>query len=264
HQFHGASPDGRHLAVGWESSGRPVERGAFLLDLETGDRRALQLNNSGSFSPDGRTLVVGSYSGSPGLLTEIVEYDLASGGRVTVASSPQWDWLPTYSRDGAFILFNSFRSGGSDMYRVDRGSGDLTRLTDDPAYEAHGQMFGDASSVFFHRQVAGADYDVMRLTVATGVTEPVARTSREESYPAMSPDGALLAFSSDRDAEVGHTDIYLMTPDGGGIRRLTSHPAKDAYASWSPDGRLLYYNSERDGRTAIYRMEIVNGDCRRL
>ncbi|MFL6842938.1 MAG: hypothetical protein ACJ8D2_10915, partial [Sphingomicrobium sp.] len=45
--FHGVSPDGRSVAIGWDSgTGAAVSRGAFLLDLKNGRRTELpQLNN---------------------------------------------------------------------------------------------------------------------------------------------------------------------------------------------------------------------------
>lgn len=264
HQFHGASPDGRWLAIGWETGEGPAAvRGAFLLNLVTGERQALPLNNAASFSPDGDRLVSGFHSGSRLLRTEIVEYDLETQQLRLLAPDAQADWLPSWAPDGRSVLFNSFRSGGSDMYQVDAATGATTRLSDDPRYEAHGQWSPDGSSILFHRQVGEADYDILRLTPADGAVVALASTPREESYPALAPDGALIAFSSDRAAETGKNDIYLMRPDGEVVRRLTAGPGNDAYASWSPDGRWLYFNAERDGGTAVYRMEIVAGDCRR-
>lgn len=79
-QFFGASPDGRQIVLGQEKvqpGGTLRALPSFLLDLETGARTTLpSLNNAATFSPDGRTLVAGIYTGSRLLRTEIVEYDL--------------------------------------------------------------------------------------------------------------------------------------------------------------------------------------------
>ena len=106
--FHGLSPDGRELAVGWESgSGDSVRRGAFILDLRTKKRTDLpHLNNAPSFSPDGRYLVAANYSNDPDLQTEVVELDRRTGTARTYASNPAPEWLASYSSDGKWILFN--------------------------------------------------------------------------------------------------------------------------------------------------------------
>ena len=48
--------------------------------------------------------------------------------------------------------------------------------------------------------------------------------------PAWSPDGAKIAFKSDRD---GNWEIYVMNADGSGQTRLTNNPYYDWYAAWA-------------------------------
>ena len=49
--------------------------------------------------------------------------------------------------------------------------------------------------------------------------------------PIWSPDGARIAFESQRD---GNWDIYLVDADGSGLTRLTDNPARDKSPSWAP------------------------------
>ncbi len=55
---------------------------------------------------------------------------------------------------------------------------------------------------------------------------------------------ARIAFASDRD---GNYEIYVMTADGGDLRRLTNNRATDHSPSWSPDGKRIVFMSARDG-----------------
>jgi WD40-like Beta Propeller Repeat len=52
--------------------------------------------------------------------------------------------------------------------------------------------------------------------------------------PAFSPNGMRIAFQR---TGVG---IFTMSPDGSGLRRLTSNP-RDSYPTWSPDGKSIAF-----------------------
>lgn len=113
HHYDGLSPDGGKLAVGWR--GDEGESGLFLLDLKTGARTDIPgLNNGAVFSPDGNKLlnILPTENGR----TDIIEYDLATGEMTPIAPHDQWEWLASYSSDGETILFNSYRTGASDIY----------------------------------------------------------------------------------------------------------------------------------------------------
>ena len=49
--------------------------------------------------------------------------------------------------------------------------------------------------------------------------------------PSWSPDGAKIAFRSDRD---GNFEIYVMNADGSGQTNLTNNAAEDYEPAWSP------------------------------
>jgi len=53
----------------------------------------------------------------------------------------------------------------------------------------------------------------------------------DDSYPAWSPDGKKIAFSSERD---GNFEVYVMNADGSEQTRLTYNPVDYLYPAWSP------------------------------
>src|SRR5690606_30281214 len=71
------------------------------------------------------------------------------------------------------------------------------------------------------------------------------------SAPAWSPDGSKLAVSLSRE---GGSQIFLINPDGSGLRRITSSTAIDTEPRYSPDGQWIYFTSDRGGSPQIYRM----------
>ena len=56
-----------------------------------------------------------------------------------------------------------------------------------------------------------------------------------------SPDGRSILFASHRDYTDHSTDIYLMRPDGSGVKRLTH--ARAYTPAWSPDGSHIAFSA---------------------
>jgi serine/threonine protein kinase len=78
--------------------------------------------------------------------------------------------------------------------------------------------------------------------------------------PAISPDGKLIAYSSERS---GNMDIYVRQLSGQQTVRRTEHPAPDWFPCFSPDGSKIAFWSERDGG-GLYITEALGGAERRI
>jgi Tol biopolymer transport system component len=73
--------------------------------------------------------------------------------------------------------------------------------------------------------------------------------------PAWSPDGGRIAFLSRRD---GGKEVYVVSADGSGQRRLTRDARFFATPAWSPDGRqIAFEGGPPDDTTGVY---VVNAD----
>jgi TolB protein len=98
---------------------------------------------------------------------------------------------------------------------------------------------------------------------ATRQPAPVAAYRGSNSAPAWSPDGKTLAAVLTRD---GTSQIYLMNPDGGNLRKLTSSSggAIDTEPFFTPDGQSIYFTSDRGGSPQIYRMAASGGEPARI
>jgi TolB protein len=62
--------------------------------------------------------------------------------------------------------------------------------------------------------------------------------------------GGLILFENDAVTATnpeGDSEIYVIRPNGSGLKQLTSNAGDDGDPSWSPDGRQIVFASTRDG-----------------
>src|SRR5438270_2617290 len=84
--------------------------------------------------------------------------------------------------------------------------------------------------------------DVWVVEAIGGVARPVTMHTAHDVYPAFSPDGRSLAFSSNRH---GSYDVFVVPVAGGQPKRLTSASATDIPLGWTPAGKDVPFPSPR-------------------
>jgi Tol biopolymer transport system component len=205
----------------------------------------------GSWSPDGQFVV---YRDSRRGINEDDEIYIARADGTearNLTDDPANDWGPDWSNDGEWIVFNSDRDGGGIRgYLVRPDGSDLARLPID-AWVEYATFSPDGTRVAFMSHV-GNDYDIFVADVASGATTRLTDSPGADGWPAWSPDGTTIAFTTERDDcarapdhqdcwhgdEPGeHHDIWIMNADGTNQRRVT--PEHGQFVTWSPDGRYL-------------------------
>jgi TolB protein len=91
-------------------------------------------------------------------------------------------------------------------------------------------------------------------SLADGKRHVAANFKGSNSAPAWSPDGRTLAVSLSRE---GGSQVFLINPDGSGLRRITTSTAIDTEPRYSPDGQWIYFTSDRGGSPQIYRSRML-------
>ncbi len=70
-----------------------------------------------------------------------------------------------------------------------------------------------------------------------------------------------IVFQSNRD---GDFEIFVINPDGSGLKQLTFNNAEDEYPTWSPDRSKILFVSNRDGHWNVYVMNVDGSNQIRL
>ena len=172
-------------------------------------------------------------------------------------SPPDVDYDAAWSADGTWIAFTSERNGSADIYRVHPDGSGLERLTDSPAYDDQAAFSPDGRQIAFVTTRAGGTADLWTLDILTHRAKALTSGPGGDFRPAWSPDGQYRLFVGShrctavpaRPMEALHvTDIYLIHPDGSGVKRLTDHTATCGSSKWSADGRrvIVYCNTPQE------------------
>ncbi len=207
------SPDGKQIAFSlglyFRAPGRPRAEVGLINADGTGFRSLTtdEANNGfPSWSPDGKRMVYKKDA-------HLVILDLTTSAVTNLTEpGPQHDNFPQWSPKGDVIAFTSDRGSAEDfrLYLIRPDGTGLRKLTDSP---------GDGHSIW-------------------------------------SPDGQWVVFSS---ARMGFKDeralsetipqpygeLFMIRPDGSGLRQLTDNQWEDATPAWKPEGNERRITSAR-------------------
>jgi dipeptidyl aminopeptidase/acylaminoacyl peptidase len=247
------SPDGKWVAYTVSTpslqDNRNVAR-VWIAEVATGKSRQVT-NGPGSdrqprWSPDGKTLAfIATREGGP----QLWMLPIAGGDARKVSSLPDGAGDPLWLPDGKGVLVTSDIKWPPSQ-EIDQRNG---------AYPTDARIWTNFLWRHWDDWRAGKRQHVFRVDVATGKATdltpydhdvPTIATSGDGDV-AVSPDGKDVAVAVHGDSVVADNtdvDIYLLQPDGGGFRQLTTAPGADNTPRFSPDGKWLSYLSmERAG-----------------
>ena len=148
--------------------------------------------------------------------------------------------------DASAVAFTSFRDGAAHVYAVNADGSARQAADADPgaAYEGSPAYSPDGRRIVytcgnFELCVMNADGSApARLT-----TNDWPRQLRYDTSPAWSPDGTTIAFVR---TVAGKDEIWLVAPDGSGLRKLAVPAGVNGSPSFSADSRTIAFAHAED------------------
>jgi len=193
-------------------------------------------------SPNGRQ----AFIGNAGLQPSLWIYDFDRHTTMKVAADVATDVQTTraiWTPDGQALVVGGWRKQDRGLYRVTiGGSGVAEHLPGGVRNPVPTGWSHDGRELVYLESVRTIDggtgtSDIFAVSLADKTIRPLVQTKGNDSFPAVSPDGQWLAYTSD---ESGPAEV-LVQPYGGGARVTVSTHGGIA-SRWTRDGKTLIYS----------------------
>ena len=230
------SPDGRWIIY---SSYRADAIELWALDLQSGRTAALTANGGinleARFSPDGRRIVFTSTADHKRFHLFIADFHDGALANLTQLTREHQSELPRYyyspwdheispvwSRDGREILYLSNRNhihGTGGIWRMPAQPGGVGREIhyEETNWRTHPDLSPDGKRLVYSSYVGRSWHNLWMMPAQGGDVFAVGFGDWDQTNPRWSPDGARIAFVSNRG---GTTSIGVLGIPGGVVRTL--------------------------------------------
>ena len=244
--FPAFSPDGRRIALTGSGFGRldvmSID-GAGRETLYEGESRAL-FSISWARRGDRIAFSEGPVFRGPGEQVEVATIHPDGSGYAKITQDPRNDGFPSFSPDGAEIVFRSGRDGPKNLYIMDADGSNVRRLTEGRWTDTMCDWSPDGALIAFASNRDG-DFDIWLVRPdGTGLRKLVGGGGRN-NHPHFSPDGRWIVFTSQRAGfsaeEISlprqpqpYGDLFAIRVDGSGLIRLTHNGFEEGTPAWGP------------------------------
>lgn len=162
----------------------------------------------------------------------------ASAGRPkTIAFSEGTDMAATVSPDHKTIIMDL----QGLLYSMPFAGGKAKQISRPYDEDSH-PVWSSKGSIIAIQSYAGGTFHIWTISPDGARRKQITTGHGDDREPSISPDGATIAFTSDR-AFKGSYDIWTVNLATGTLKQITSSDADEFQPTWSPDGTSIAFIS---------------------
>ncbi|WP_187775560.1 winged helix-turn-helix domain-containing protein [Luteimonas suaedae] len=261
------SPDGAQVAYARRENATSPYR-IVLATLESGERRIVSSPEPGSlgdmdprFARDGASIV---FVRAVNEVTKDLYRLTPDGGEPTrlTFDNHKINGL-AWSPHGERLLFTSTRSGTYGLWSMDPNGEDLRPVALGNENVQQPSTATGVDAIAFEQWMHRSQLRQIDLASRTELDAGrFVRSTRWDSNPAWSPDGARIAFASNRSGPYG---IWVSDRDGRNAVQIADFDGAFVdNPAWSPDGARIAFDGSPEGKTAIFTVSPEGGAPQRI